>query len=119
MTLPNHQSTLLNVTLSDVTDYLFNVTYVVPLPVLLEIAQRNQKIWKRTEIKKHPPDQTYLVNLSNDVFECDVSNVYASHVFNHMILDTECTKNGTGKLWIDCFIDSLNINLIKKVKTCK
>lgn len=36
--------------------------------------------------KKHPPNQTYLANLSSDnIFECDVSNIYASHAFKHMI----------------------------------
>ena len=54
----------------------------LPLPILLEIAQRNLKILKSTGIKKHPPNQTYLVYLLNDnLFECDVSNVYASHAF--------------------------------------
>ena len=32
-------------------DYYFKVTYVVPLSILLEIAQRNQKILKSTELK--------------------------------------------------------------------
>ena len=36
--------------------------------------------------KKHPPNQTYLANLSSDnIFECDVSHIYASHAFKHMI----------------------------------
>ena len=51
VTRPHHQSTQLNVTLSDVTDYLCNVTYVVPLPILREIARRYQKILKSTEIR--------------------------------------------------------------------
>ena len=51
------------------------------------------------------------------MFECDVSNVYASHAFSHMILDTGCSKNVVGKVWVDCFIDNLNIDLAEKVKT--
>ena len=34
-----------------------------------------------------------------------------------MILDTGCPKNVAGKVWVDCFIDSLNIDLAEKVKT--
>ena len=49
--LRHHQSSQLNVTLSDVTHYLCNVTYVVSLPILLEIAQWNQKILRITEIR--------------------------------------------------------------------
>ena len=49
--LPHHQSTQLNVTLLDLTDYLCNVIYVVPLPILLEIARTNQKILKSIEIR--------------------------------------------------------------------
>ena len=41
VTLPNHRSSQLNVTLSDVTQYLCNVIYVVPVPILLENARRN------------------------------------------------------------------------------
>ena len=42
--------------------------------------------------------------------------INASHAFNHMILDTRCPKNEVGKVWVDCFIDSLNIDLAEKVK---
>ena len=34
-----------------------------------------------------------------------------------MILDTGYPKNEAGKVWVDCFIDSLNIDLTEKVKT--
>ena len=51
VTLPHHQSTQLNVILLDVTGYLFNVTYVLPLSIFLEIAQKKQKILKLTERK--------------------------------------------------------------------
>ena len=34
-----------------------------------------------------------------------------------MILDTGCPNNVAGKVWVDCFIDSLNIDLAEKVKT--
>ena len=51
VTLPHHQSTQLNVILLDVTDYLFNVTYVLSLSIFLEIAQKKQKILKLTERK--------------------------------------------------------------------
>ena len=34
-----------------------------------------------------------------------------------MILDPGCPKNEAGKVWVDCFIDSLNIDLAEKVKT--
>ena len=34
-----------------------------------------------------------------------------------MILDTGFPKNVAGKVWVDCFIDSLNIDLAEKVKT--
>ena len=55
--------------------------------------------------------------LSNgNIFECD-SNIYASHAFDHMILDAGCPQKCSWKVWSDCFIDSLNIDLAEKVKT--
>ena len=42
---------LKNVTLWKVMHYFCNVTYVVPLPISLEITHRNQKILKSTEIR--------------------------------------------------------------------
>ena len=78
--LPHHQSTQLKVTLLDVTDYLFSVRYVVPLPILLEIPQKKTENLGKHGDKKYPPNQTYLANLlllNDNMFECDVSNVYA------------------------------------------
>ena len=55
--------------------------------------------------------------LSNgNIFECD-SNIYASHAFDHIILDAGCPQKCSWKVWSDCFIDSLNIDLAEKVKT--
>ena len=34
-----------------------------------------------------------------------------------MILDTGCPKNVAGKVWVDYFINSLNIDLAEQVKT--
>ena len=68
--------------------------------------------------KKNLPNQIYLEHLSNDnIFECDLSNVYASHAFNLMILDTGCPKNIVRKVWFEYFTDIFNINLAEKVKT--
>ena len=53
VTLPHHQSTQLNVILLDVTDYLFNVTYVLPLSIFLEIAQKKTENLRTHRQKKH------------------------------------------------------------------
>ena len=53
--------------------------------------------------------------LNGNIFECD-SNIYASHAFNHMILDTGCPQKCSWKVWFDFFTDSLNIHLAEKVK---
>ena len=36
-----------------------------------------------------------------------------------MILDTGCPKNGAGKVCDNFFIDSLNIDLVEKVKNIR
>ena len=81
VTRRHHQSTQLNVTLSDVTDYLCNVTYVVPLPILREIARRYQKILKSTEIRS-----IHLIKHILQIYRMTFLNVMYQISMLHMLL---------------------------------
>ena len=63
------------------------------------------------EDRSHP---SYLA--MKDVIECDASDVHARYALNHMILDTGCPQNVAGKMWADCFIESLDDRMTTKVK---
>ena len=81
--------------------YLCNVLHVVQLHTLPVIALIK---------KKDNPDKknaAYLYAVSN-VAECDVSDSYAYHAFNHMILDNGCQQNVAGNTWANNFIETLD-----------
>ena len=66
---------------------------------------------KKNTDKKYPPSLIYVKNVLNDnCAECDVSSIYASQTINHMILDIGWPLKVAGKVWGDCFVDSLNID---------
>ena len=98
-THPHHPSTKLNLTLSVVTDYLCNVTYVLPLPILLEIARRNKKILKSAEIKsmhliKHILQIYRMITSLNVIYQISMLHILLITI----ILDTGCPKNVAGKV---------------------
>lgn len=80
--------------------YPLNVIYDVSLYILPYIVQKDQKILKNRH--RYPTNQTYVAYLFNDI-----SNIYASH---RSTKNTGYTKNIAGKLRVNCFIDSLNID---------
>ena len=89
VTLPHHQSTQLNVTLSDVTDYLCNTTYVVPWPILQEIAQRYQKILKSTETRsihliKHILQIYRMITFLNVMYQISMLHMLLTVVFSRI-----------------------------------
>ena len=108
VTRRHHQSTQLNVTLSDVTDYLCNVTCCSIAHFARNCPEIPENLEKHRD-KKHPPNQTHLANLSNDIFECDVSNLYASHAFNYRIFSNR------SRLQIQA---ALKIQAAGKMKNC-
>ena len=115
VTLPHHQSTQLNVILLDVTDYLFNVTYVLPLSIFLEIAQKKQKILKLTERKSI---YTCLANLfrfiencSFDVHDCMHTCQHIHHQFN------ACKKQHTRLVFITFIVWDIGTTKMREIKT--
>ncbi len=57
---------------------------------------------------------TYYVN-SNEVNNCYVSEPSVGESFNYMILDTGSPQNVAGRIWTDCFLNSLDEDMTKKV----
>ena len=47
----------------------------------------------------------------------NVSDSYASHAFNHLILDTRCPQNVAGNIWANNFTDTLDQKMQYKIKT--
>ena len=59
-----------------------------------------------------------LVVGSSSVIECDVSDVYVGDSMNYMILDTGCPHNVAGKVWFQCYFDSLSVEERNSVEKC-
>ena len=65
---------------------------------------------------KHSPNEAYVATLNPAVIECDISNIKVLHKFNHMILDTVCPQNVTGKVWFDYFIGTFDTKFLTQIK---
>ena len=64
---------------------------------------------QKENLKDNPDKKNaaYLYAVSN-VAECDASDSYAYHAFNHMILDNGCQQNVAGNTWANNFIETLD-----------
>ena len=50
----------------------------------------------------------YFRNVIHVVVECDASDSFVYHAFNHMILDNGCPQNVAGNIWANNFIETLD-----------
>ena len=93
------------------TVYLDNVIYVVQLHTWLVIALTDLQNLKDNPDKRNA---TYVIS---NVVECNTSDSYASHAFNHLILDTGCPQNVAGNIWANNFTDTLDQKMQYKIET--
>ena len=84
--------------------HLYDVIYVVQLHTLFKIALDD------LQNLKDNPDKRNATYGNSNVDECDVSDSYASHAFNHLI-------NVAGNIWGNNSIESLDQKMQYKIKT--
>ena len=91
--------------------YLYDVIYVVQLHTLFKIALND------LQNLKDNPDKRNATYGNSNVDESDVSDSYASHAFNHLILNTGCPENVAGNIWGNNYIQNLDQRMQYKIKT--
>ena len=57
---------------------------------------------------KDNPDRKNAKYAVSNVVECDASDSFVYHAFNHMILDNGCLQNVAGNIWANNFIETLD-----------
>ena len=62
---------------------------------------------QKENLKDNPDRKNAKCAVSN-VVECDASDSFVYHAFNHMILDNGCPQNVAGNIWTNNFIETLD-----------
>ena len=66
---------------------------------------------------KDNPEKRNAIYGNSNVDECDVSDSYVSHAFNHLISNTECPENVAGNKRANNSIENLDQRMQYKIKT--